>query len=135
MNTVRIMKNIAWPQLVIAIISALFFIPLSLVFCLYFYPVLPTIGAWWIGIRLIVGYYNISEGKHSILETRRFWFGSLIFNAIGVVIGFLILKNNSSLSPGYVIGSLPSLVGSILAILALLVPAESTKTLESQYHA
>ncbi len=130
MNANRTMKNIASIQLVIAFGSCLIFLLPSVYSFLTIYFIVPMIGIWWIGIRLMIGYYNISEGKCSVSETRGFWLGSLIFNAVGVVIGFLVLKDSSGLPLEYMFGFLPALAGSIFALLALFIPAENTKTLE-----
>ena len=128
MNAVKTMKNIASIQLVIAFGSCLIFILPSLYSFLTIYLILPMLGIWWIGIRLMIGYDNISQGKSSILQTRGFWFGSLIFNALGVGIGLWILKDGWGSE--YIFSCVPGLVSIILATIALLVPAENTNNLE-----
>lgn len=132
MSAEKTMRNIASIQLVIAFAACLIFILPSLYSFLTIYFIVPMLGIWWIGIRLMIGYYNISEGKRGILQTRGFWFGSLIFNAVSVVIGLWVLKDNLGLPLEYMFGFLPALVGSILATLALLVPAKNTNRLEPQ---
>jgi hypothetical protein len=125
MNATQNMKIVAWIQLVIALISTLVFIIPSLSLFL------AMIGIWWLGIRLLIGYYNISQGKRSIRETRRFWKGSLAFNVIGIVVGIAFINRYDPFRD--ILYFLPGIAGIILAIIALLIPAEKLQTLEYQH--
>jgi hypothetical protein len=151
MKNVRAMKNIATIQLVIASISTLVFLPPSLyafydIFSLVLNNVLPTafemmlfgimlllgpiIGVWWYEIQMLIGYYNISKGKYEISETQAFWNTSLVCN----VFGFMILGSFAVMMytehPEYCLAILPALIGSLLASIALRIPAENSQNLE-----
>jgi hypothetical protein len=125
MNAVRIMQNVAKIQLVIAVISTLVFLLPSLYSFLTIVLILPMIGIWWLGIRLIVGYCNISEGNFSIQEIQHFWIGSWLFNIPGFVGLLIMLLLSSSLSLEYWLAMSPSIAGTILSSIALLIPAEN----------
>ncbi len=130
MNTTRTMRNIATIQLVIAFGCCLICILPSLECLISIYFALPTIVVWWLGIRLMIGYYNISQGKQGMLQTRRLWFESLIFNVTIAVIGISLSIISSEITLGYFFLLMPSVLGSILAICALLLPPENNWTLE-----
>ncbi len=154
MNSVRAMKNIATIQFVIASISTLAFLPLSL-YAFYdifsfvldtnvlslaivgmvlgiIYLLGPITGVWWCGIQLLIGYRNISKGKYEISKTQAFWKTSLAFNVLGfMVLSFFALVVRTEY-PEFRFTMLPPLIGSILAVIALRIPAKSNQNLEPQ---
>jgi hypothetical protein len=132
MNGNQTMKTIANIQFTIALLSALLFILPSLFGFFTVYLILPVILVWSIGIRLMRGYSDISEGNRSISESRGLWFATLIFNAIGVFIGVLWLNgNNYPVEDNF--GLVPGILSCIFAIIGLLIPAEKSQILESQH--
>jgi hypothetical protein len=154
MNAVRTMKNISTIQFVIASISTLVFLPpslyafydifslvlnetvLSLAIDMMLFGIMfllgPIIGVWWYGIQMLIGYYNISKGKYEISETRAFWNTSLVCNVFGLMIlGFFAVAMHAE-HPEFSLAIPPALTGSILAFIALRIPAENSQILEPQ---
>lgn len=120
------MKVIAAIQIVIACICVLVFAMGSFVILF----VSPIIFVWFCGLWLIKGYFDsFYNNKNHV------WIYSLIFNVFGLILYALDKKTNWF--TGYSIYSIliPSLAGTILAILALIVMAKSTRIriLESQH--
>lgn len=152
MKNVHAMKKIATVQLVIASISILVFLPPSLyAFHNIFSFVLnqtvllfaiemmifgimlllgPIIGVWWYGIQMLIGYYNISKNKYEISETRAFWSASFVSNFVGFVILGIFAIAVYTQRPEFCLAILPALIGSILAFIALRIPAEKSQILE-----
>jgi hypothetical protein len=86
------------------------------------------VGTWWIGLRMLRGYNNILHGRVAPAKARTFWFGSLAFNLLGVLIIAVILVqtvDSSSDWRGWALYSLPSVLGTMLALVALCLPNES----------
>jgi hypothetical protein len=154
MKNVRAMKKIATTQFVIASISTLVFLPpslyafydifalvlnetvLSLAIKMMLFGIIfllgPIIGVWWYGIQMLIGYYNISKGKYEISETRAFWNASLVFNVFGfMILGFFVVAMYAE-HPEFSLAIPPALIGSVLAFIALRIPAETSQILEPQ---
>jgi hypothetical protein len=141
LNTENLMKIIANIQFWIGLISALVLSWFSLYSFLFIYPILPGIGMWWFGLRLLKGYYGLTTRQRTVVEIRRFWFGSLAFNLMGLItcfgLNFYISHQPNSMlefidPSGGKLLAIPSLIGTILAIVALLIPAQKVQHLEPQ---
>jgi hypothetical protein len=128
---VNAMQKIAEIQCNVATLSILFFLSLSasfipVVFSLSGYSVISTlsmIASWWIGVRLLIGYENISRGRVNIAETRKFWYGSLAFNGAGFLAGAVLLLNIRNCPFEFWLVLIPVFAGNVLAITALLILA------------
>ncbi len=131
MNATQKMQKVVEIQCNVAALSILIFIARGLYSFLTGILILPMIVVWWIGIRLIIGYENISRGRVDTSQTRKFWFGSLVFNVVGVIFGALFLIR-FSVSLEYCLGLVPGLLSSCIAIMALLLPTQTVQHLEHQ---
>jgi hypothetical protein len=115
------MKTIAAIQIVIACICVLIFAMGS--FVILFAS--PIIFVWVCGLWLIKGYFDsFYNNKNHV------WIYSLIFNALGLIL--YVLDKKTNWFNGFPIYSIliPSLAGTILAILALVIGAKSPQTLK-----
>ncbi len=126
------MKTIATIQYVIAWICTLVFALPSLMLLSGPVYVLVMIGVWWYGLWLIRGYGRIMADRFSATETRSVWLGSLAFNAVGLLIGAIVGNGDGSLEAYLVL--IPALTGTILAVVALLLPAGHASRLEINTH-
>jgi hypothetical protein len=116
-----VMKIIAAIQIMIACVCVLVFAGGS--FMILFSS--PIIFVWVCGLWLIKGYFDsFYSNKNHV------WIYSLLFNASGLIL--YVLDKKTNWFTGYSIYSIliPSLAGTILAILALIVAAKSPQTLE-----
>lgn len=160
MNAENEMRKIAEIQCNLAVVSILLFIALSgwfVISLLWIQSIvsllliLPFVASWWLGIRLLSGYENISRGRVNIAETRNFWCGSLAFNAIGlspwlyavyVITKGFVFGENWILEgePWTVVGVLafvfvalsPTFRGCVFAIRALKIQKILSQSLEPQ---
>jgi hypothetical protein len=137
------MKTIATIQYVIAWICVLVFaLPSLYVFgmgiesfskqleaALY---VLGTVGVWLCGLWLLRGYGRIMAGGLGATEMRNVWLTSLAFNAIGLFVGAIGVSDERSLEAYLVL--MPALTGTVLALIALLLPADHRSRLEINTH-
>jgi hypothetical protein len=117
------MKIIAAIQLSIACVCVFVFAMGS--FMILF--VSPIIFVWICGLWLIKGYFDsFYNNKNHV------WIYSLIFNALGLIL--YVLDKKTNWFDGYSFSILmPSLAGTMLAILALIVMAKLPQTLEPQH--
>jgi hypothetical protein len=136
MSAIQKMRKIAEIQCNVAVLSIFFLVPISAPFILVIFSLsihsglstLSMLSFWWLGVRLLIGYENISRGRVNISQTQKFWFGSLTFNAVGII---------SCLSNGFLGGASifilsPAFLGCVFAIIALRIQHKSTKNLEPQ---
>jgi hypothetical protein len=87
---------------------------------------------WFVGLRMLKGYDNISSGRLGMTETRSLWQGSLAFNGGGLVAGAALLLNIRDCPFEYWLVLISALAGTVLAIIALLIPTTQEPNLESQ---
>jgi hypothetical protein len=95
--------------------------------------VLGTVGVWWYGLWLLRSYGRIMAGRLSATQTQSVWLASLAFNAVGLLIGAIGLSGERSLEAYLVL--IPALTGTVLAFVALLLPADQTSRLETKTRA
>jgi hypothetical protein len=88
---------------------------------------------WFVGLRMLKGYDNISSGRLGMTETRTLWQGSLAFNGAGLLAGAVLLLNIRDCPFEYWLVLIPVFSGTALAIAALLIPTEADQTLEPQH--
>jgi hypothetical protein len=89
-------------------------------------------GLWWYGLWMLKGYDNISSGRLGMTETRSLWQGSLAFNGAGLLLGAVLLLNVRSCPFEVWLGLIPVFAGTVLAIVALLIPTSQGPKLEPQ---
>jgi hypothetical protein len=89
-------------------------------------------GLWWYGLWMLKGYDNISSGRLGMTETRSLWQGSLAFNGAGLLLGAVLLLNVRDCPFEVWLGLIPVFAGTVLAIVALLIPTSQGPKLEPQ---
>jgi hypothetical protein len=89
-------------------------------------------GLWWYGLWMLKGYDNISSGRLGMTETRSLWQGSLAFNGAGFLLGAVLLLNVRGCPFEVWLGLIPVFAGTVLAIVALLIPTSQGPKLEPQ---
>jgi hypothetical protein len=89
-------------------------------------------GLWWYGLWMLKGYDNISSGRLGMTETRSLWQGSLAFNGAGLLLGAVLLLNVRGCPFEVWLGLIPVFAGTVLAIVALLIPTSQGPKLEPQ---
>jgi hypothetical protein len=89
-------------------------------------------GLWWYGLRMLKGYDNISGGRLGITETRNLWQGSLAFNGTGLLAGAVFLLNIRDCPVELWLVLIPAFAGTVIAIIALLIPTTQEPNLELQ---
>ncbi len=123
------MKTIATIQYIIAWICTLVFALPTTMLLSSPLPILVMIGVWLYGLWLLRGYGRVMSGSLSATQTQNLWLASLAFNAVGLLIGAIVGNGEGSLE-GYLV-LLPALTGTVLAFVALLLPADQTSRLET----
>ncbi len=127
------MKTIATIQYVIAWICTLVFVLPTIMLFSSPLPILVMIGVWLYGLWLLRGYGRVMSGSLSATQTQNVWLASLAFNAIGLLAGAIGLGDSRSFEAFLVL--IPALTGTVLAFVALLLPADQTSRLETNTHA
>jgi hypothetical protein len=87
---------------------------------------------WLFGLRMLKGYENLSSGRLGMTETQSLWQGSLVFNGAGFVAGAAFLLKLNDLPFEYWLVLIPAFAGTVIAIVALLIPTTQEPNLEPQ---